>query len=215
MPQQATSKIRVYLVEDQTLLRETLGTMLMTDPELEVVGSSADAEHALLELETLAVDAVLMDILLPGMGGIEATRLLKEQHADLAVVVLTSYQGEYFEAAIEAGATGYIMKSCQPEQLVQAVRLACQGHLLIDPSITRNLARELTQLRQAHRALLLTPRHVEILRLVARGRRYKEIATTLFASERTVHREIRTIFDRLGVNDAAHAVSEAYKMGLI
>lgn len=215
MPQQATSKIRVYLVEDQTLLRETLGTMLMTDPELEVVGSSADAEHALLELETLAVDAVLMDILLPGMGGIEATRLLKEQHADLAVVVLTSYQGEYFEAAIEAGATGYIMKSCQPEQLVQAVRLACQGHLLIDPSITRNLARELTQLRQAHRALLLTPRHVEILRLVARGRRYKEIATTLFTSERTVHREIRTIFDRLGVNDAAHAVSEAYKMGLI
>lgn len=215
MPQQATSKIRVYLVEDQTLLRETLGTMLMTDPELEVVGSSADAEHALLELETLAVDAVLMDILLPGMGGIEATRLLKEQHADLAVVVLTSYQGEYFEAAIEAGATGYIMKSCQPEQLVQAVRLACQGHLLIDPSITRNLARELTQLRQAHRALLLTPRHVEILRMVARGRRYKEIATTLFASERTVHREIRTIFDRLGVNDAAHAVSEAYKMGLI
>jgi DNA-binding NarL/FixJ family response regulator len=189
--------------------------MLMTDPELEVVGSSADAEHALLELETLAVDAVLMDILLPGMGGIEATRLLKEQHADLAVVVLTSYQGEYFEAAIEAGATGYIMKSCQPEQLVQAVRLACQGHLLIDPSITRNLARELTQLRQAHRALLLTPRHVEILRMVARGRRYKEIASTLFASERTVHREIRTIFDRLGVNDAAHAVSEAYKMGLI
>lgn len=215
MQKHASSKIRVYLVEDQTLLRETLGTMLMTDPELEVVGAAGDAEQALQELETLDVDAVLMDILLPGMGGIEATRLLKEQHSDLAVVVLTSYHGEYFEAAIEAGATGYIMKSCQPEQLVQAVRLACQGHLLIDPSITRNLARELTELRQAHRALLLTPRHVEILKLVASGRHYKEIASTLFASERTVHREIRAIFDRLGVNDAAHAVSEAYKMGLI
>jgi len=215
MQQQASAKIRVYLVEDQTLLRETLGRMLRAEPELEVVGEAQDAERALQELETLDADAVLMDILLPGMDGIEATRLLKEQHPDLAVVMLTSYHGEYFEAAIGAGATGYIMKSCKPEQLVQAVRLACQGHLLIDPAITRGLARELTQLRQAHRALLLTPRHVEILKLVASGRRYKEIASTLFASERTVHREIRTIFDRLGVNDAAHAVSEAYKMGLI
>ena len=142
MQQQATSKIRIYLVEDQTLLRETLGSMLRTDPGLELVGEAEDAERALKDLETLDADTVLMDILLPGMDGIEATRRLKEQHPDLAVVVLTSYQGEYFEAAIGAGATGYIMKSCKPEQLVQAVRLACQGHLLIDSTITRSLARE-------------------------------------------------------------------------
>ncbi len=112
MQQKATSTIRVYLVEDQTLFRESLSAMLQVEPQIEVVGGSENAERALEELKTLDVNVVIMDILLPGINGIEATRLLKEQHPDLAVVVLTSYDAEYFADAVEAGATGYIMKSC-------------------------------------------------------------------------------------------------------
>ena len=212
---QATERIRVYLVEDQPLLREGLGAMLELETRLEVVGETEDAEQALRELETLDVDLVLMDIRLPGMNGVEATRLLKEQHPDLAVVVLTSYNDEYFEAAVEAGATGYITKSCEPEQLVQAVLLACQAQVVIDPSVTSSLVREVTGLRKTHLASLLTPRQLEILKLVASGSRYKEIASKLFISERTVHRETRAIFDRLGANDAGQAVSKGYKMRLI
>jgi len=212
---QATARIRVYLVEDQPLLRESLRAMLELETELEVVGETGDAEQALRELETLDVDLVLMDIRLPGMDGVEATRLLKEQHPDLAVVVLTSYNGEYFKAAVEAGATGYMMKSCKPEQLVQAVLLACQAEVVIDPSVTSNPVRELTGLGKTHVASLLTPRQVEILKLVASGSRYKEIASELFISERTMHRETRAILDLLGANDAAHAVSKGYERHLI
>ena len=133
----------------------------------------------------------------------------------ILVVVLTSYNGEYFADAVEAGATGYIMKSCKPEQLVRTVLLACQGQVLIDPSVASSLVHELKELRKTHRASLLTLRQVEILKLVASGSRYKEIAGELFINERKVHRETRAIFDRLGANDAAHAVAEGYKMRLI
>ncbi len=215
MQQEATSTIRVYLVEDQTLFRETLSAMLQVEPRIEVVGGAENAEQALQELKALDVNVVIMDILLPGINGIEATRLLKEQRPDLAVVVLTSYGDDYFVDAIEAGATGYIKKSCKPGQLVRAITLACEGQVIIDPSVASSLVRELTKLRKNHLASLLTQRQVSILKLVASGSRYKEIADELFINERTVHRETRAIFDRLGANDAAHAVSEGYKMRLI
>ena len=212
---QATSRIRVYLVEDQALLRESLRAMLELEAEVEVVGETGDAEQALRELETLAVDLVLMDIRLPSMDGIEATRLLMQRHGAPKVIILTSYHDEYLEASLGAGAAGYILKSCTRRQLVQAVRAVYQGQVQIDHSLTSSLVRELAELRKAHRASLLTPRQVEILKLVASGSRYKAIASAVFVNERTVQREIRNVFNRLGVNDAAHAVSEAHKKGLI
>ncbi len=212
---QATSRIRVYLVEDQALLRESLRTMLELEPEVEVVGETGDAEQALRELETLGVDLVLMDIRLPSMDGIEATRLLMQRDGAPKVMILTSYHDEYLGASVEAGAVGYIMKSCTRRQLVEAVLAVDQGQLRIDHSLTSSLVRELAELRKEHRASLLTPRQLEILKLVASGSRYKEIAGELFINERTVQREIRSVFDRLGVNDSAHAVSEAHKKGLI
>ncbi len=211
----ATSRIRVYLVEDQALLRESLRAMLELEAEVEVVGETEDAEQALRELESLAVDLVLMDIRLPSMDGIEATRLLKERRGAPKVMILTSYDDEYLGASLEAGAAGYILKSCTRRQLVRAMWAVYQGQVRIDHSLTSNLVRELAELRKTHRASLLTPRQVEILKLVASGTRYKEIASELFINERTVHRETRAIFDRLGVNDGAHAVSEGYKMRLI
>ncbi len=214
-PVQGQARIRVYLVEDQALLRESLRAMLELEAEIEVVGETGDAEQALRELETLGVDLVLMDIRLPSMDGIEATRLLMQRDGAPKVMILTSYHDEYLGASVEAGAAGYIMKSCTRRQLVEAVLAVDQGQLRIDHSLTSSLVRELAELRKEHRASLLTPRQLEILKLVASGSRYKEIAGELFINERTVHRETRAIFDRLGVNDSAHAVSEAHKKGLI
>ena len=209
------SHIGVYLVEDQALIRECLRAMLDLEPNLEVVGDSAEAERALQELNNLDVDVVLMDIKLPGLNGIEATRRLKENHPDLPVVMLTSYQDEYLAAAFEVGANGYILKSCTTQQLVQAIRAALEGQTPVDSTLTSNLICEIAELRKAHRESLLNPRQVEILELVASGTRYREIAHFTSLSPTTVKREMRDVFNRLGVNDAAHAVSEAYKKGLL
>ena len=209
------SKVRVYLVEDYAILRESLCARLEVEPGVEVVGEAGDAEHALTELKSLQVDVVLMDIELPGMSGIEATRRLKETGQEVSVVMLTSFQDDYVGQAIEAGASGYILKSSTSQQLLQAIMVAHQGQASLDPSLTRSMFKEMAQLRATHTESLLTDRQLKILRLVASGIRYKEIATDLFISETTVNREMRDIFNRLGVNDAAHAISEAYKKGLI
>ena len=198
------------MIEDQALLSESLRTMLELEREIEVVGEAKDAEQGLRELETLDIDVVLMNIRLPSMDGVEATRLLTMRHESPPVVMLTSYNDEYLEAALEAGATGYVLKSSSREELVQAVRTASQGQVVLSPSLTTSLIRELVDLRKAYRESLLSSRQLEILKLLAGGARTNEICSTLFISERTVYREIRKICDRLGAADVAHAVSEAH-----
>ena len=210
-----TKKIKVYLVEDQDLIRESLSTMLSLESDIEVVGVAADAETALEELEVMSPDVVLMDIRLPGMDGIEATTRIGEIDGNASVLILTSFGDEYIEAALDAGASGYILKSCNREQLVSAVKATHQGQLPIDPSVTTRLVRELSELRKGNSGSQLTPRQLEVLKLVSEGNRYKRIAENLYVSERTVHREMQAIFDRLGVSDAAHAVSEAYRHKII
>lgn len=215
MQGQVTPCIRVYLVEDEALLRESLHAVLELEPGIDVVGEAGDAELAIQEVETLEVDIVLMDVQLPGVDGIEATRLLKQRRPDLAVVMLSSYSDDYVGAAFDAGASGYILKSYKRQDLVQALRAARQGQVPIDPSLTGGLVRQLTELRKVHRGSELSPRQVEILRMVANGGRYKDIAGALFVSESTINREMRNIYDRLDVKDAPHAVSVACKKGLI
>ena len=208
-------KIRVYLVEDEALLRESLKALLDLGPEIEVVGEAGEAQEALEQLEHLAVDVVLMDIGLPGMDGIEAIRRIKEKGTGPAVLTLTSHRAEYLELALEAGGDGYMMKSSSRQQLVAAVRSAHQGQIPIDAALTSGLLKELSYLRKGQQASLLTPRQTDILRLIARGFRYKDISQTLSVSQSTVNREVRVIFDCLDAADAAQAVSEAHKKGLI
>ena len=125
MSHQTSSQIRVYHVEDQPTLREVLKALVELEPDIELVGSAGDAEMALHELRDLDVDVVLMDIRLPGIDGIEATRFLHESRPDVAVVMLTSYEDEFVGPALEAGAIGYVIKSCTRKQLMEAIRDAC------------------------------------------------------------------------------------------
>ena len=125
MSYQTSSPIRVYHVEDQPTLREVLKSLIELEPDVELVGSAGDAEIALHDLRDLDVDVVLMDIRLPGIDGIEATRLLHESRPDMAVVMLTSYEDEFLGPALEAGAIGYVIKSCTRKQLMEAIRDAC------------------------------------------------------------------------------------------
>ena len=207
--------IRTYLVEDQTLLRQSLRAMLELDDEIVVVGDAPNAEQAVAELGAIAADVVLMDVRLPGMDGIAATRLLKESRPELAIVVLAFYRDEHVTSAIEAGASGYLLKTCTTSELLEAVRAAHAGHTPIDPSVVTEVVSELARMRRARRESLLTKRQIEVLRLIAGGHRHGAIAQILFVSERTVSREVRNIFDRLGVNDAPHAIAEAFRKGLL
>ena len=214
--QRAPSRsIRVYLVEDDALIRECLRARLELAPDIEVVGDAARADQAILTLRSLEADVVLMDIGLPGMDGLEATRRLRDSDPELAIVMLTSYGSEYVEDAFEAGATGYLVKSCTSQQLVHAIEAAQNGQVPIDPSLTGGLLHQMADLRITQRETLLTSRQMEVLKLVATGTRHRDIANTLSLSETSVNREMRNIFDRLSVNDAAHAVSEAYQKGLL
>jgi DNA-binding NarL/FixJ family response regulator len=208
-------KIRVYLVEDQTLVRESLRAVLEHDPGIGVAGEAGEAATALRELATLPVDVVLMDVMLPDMDGIEGARHLRASHKDLPIVMLTGYAGQYVGEAIEAGAVGYILKTATSQQLVQAVRAAFEGLAPIDPSLTSKLIQELKTLRQTHRLSVLKARQLEILKLGAQGLSYRDIAETLFISLTTVKREMNEIFTQLGAKNLAQAVSEALKKRLI
>ena len=209
------SEIRLYIVEDQALIRESLRAMLDLEQDVEVMGEAATAEQALQELKTLDVNLVLMDIGLPGMDGIAAASALKDRHPQLPVVMLTSHQDGYVAEALWAGASGYILKSSTRQQLVQGIRAACDNQVPIDPTAAANLFTDAANLARARKDSPLTSRQLDILKLVADGNRYKDIGSRLFVSETTVNREMRNIFNRLGVNDATHAVAEAYRKRLL
>ena len=176
-----SSGIRVFLVEDDALIRECLRAMLELEPDIEVVGEAPAACYAIPTLESIEVDVVLMDIGMPGIDGIEATRRLKERDPELTVVMLTSNQDDV-QDAIEAGAKGYLMKACTSQQLIQGIKAAHDGQVSIDPLLTGGLIREMADLKRGEGQTLITQRQLEVLKLVADGTRYREIATKLSLS---------------------------------
>ena len=205
----------MYLVHDEVLIRESLQVALEVEPDIEVVGQASDAEEALNDSAARVADVLLMNVRATGTDGIQETRDLKEMVPDAAIIMLSSHNGAHVGAAIEAGVSGYVPKSYTRSHLVQAIRSASQGHMAVDPSLTRGALTELSNLRHAHRRAQLTQRQLEILDMVARGSHYREIARKLFVSECTINREMRNLYDGLGVKDAAHAVSEAWRRGLL
>jgi DNA-binding NarL/FixJ family response regulator len=207
--------IRVLIVDDHHVVREGLRRMLEMEHDIQVIGEARNGEEAIAKAVSLSPDVIVMDLKMPGMDGITATREIKERLPDVGILVLTLYAEDFVKQAVEAGVSGYLLKDSDCEQITQAIHQVYKGLCPIAPSLTRDLVMEYAELSRSSRASILTKRQLEILRLVAEGENGKEIGSRLFISTSTVKREIRQILSKLKVNDRAQAVSEAIKRRLI
>ncbi len=217
-----TQPLSLLIVDDHQLVRWGIRTFLATQPDISVLGEAASGEEALHLAAELQPQVVLMDLRMPGMGGVEAIRRLRQRWPQMAVVVLTTYnEDDLMIQGLQAGACGYLLKDCSLETLVQAIRAAARGEMLVPPEVmARILARAAQAVAPARAAaprgpLDLTEREREVLAGVARGERSKEIALHLGISERTVGSYLTNIFAKLGVDSRASAVAVAMERGLL
>ena len=217
-----TGTVRVLLVDDQELVRRGLAMILSAEDDLEVVGQASTGHEALGAVAALRPDVVLMDVQMPDMDGIEATGLLVERY-DAKVVMLTTFdRDDYLFASLRAGASGFLLKNADPDDLVAAVRSIAGGHALLAPEVTRRvIARFGGESRTSTRAVSpvpaaeLTAREQEVLELLARGLSDAEIAGRLFLGEATVKTHVSRVLTKLGVRDRVQAVVHAYETGLV
>jgi DNA-binding NarL/FixJ family response regulator len=207
--------IKVLLVDDQQLVRDGLRRMLELDDEIKIIGEAKSGEEALVKATELIPDVILMDVRMPGMGGIEATRQLKKSQCQSAIIILTVYEDKYLAQAAEAGAVGYLLKDISQKDLSQAIKLAHAGQSPITPIVARSLINQFAGMMQVSRQSILSRRQLEILHPVAAGVSNKNIALKLCLSEATIKRETRIIFEKLGAVDRAQAVSNGYARNLL
>jgi DNA-binding NarL/FixJ family response regulator/class 3 adenylate cyclase len=216
-------RVRILIVDDQALVRAGFRMILEAEEDIEVVGEAADGREAIEAATSLAPDVVLMDVRMPEIDGIEATRRLLEQDgADAKVVMLTTFDmDEYVYEALRVGASGFLLKDVPPEQLVAGIRAVASGDALLAPSVTRRVIEEFVRrppdsVRTAPPALEeLTAREVEVLKLMARGLSNAEIAQELVVSETTVKTHVAHVLMKLGLRDRVQAVVFAYESGLV
>jgi DNA-binding NarL/FixJ family response regulator len=212
--------IRVLIADDQALVRTGFRVILAAESDLEVVGEAGDGREAIETARALRPDVVLMDIRMPNLDGIEATRRIAQGVGAPRVLILTTFDlDEYVYEALRAGASGFLLKDAGADELMHAVRVVATGEALLSPSITRRLIEDYARrppARERPAALgELTPRELEVLRLIARGLPNSEIAQTLFVGDATVKTHISRIFAKLDLHDRAQAVVLAYESGLV
>jgi DNA-binding NarL/FixJ family response regulator len=213
----------VLLVDDQALVRSGFRMLVEAQDDMEVVGEAADGLEAVSEAERSRPDIVLMDIRMPRMDGIEATRRITDPDSGLAsrVLILTTYDlDEYVFRGLRAGASGFLLKDVSPEDLVRAIRVISEGESLLSPSVTRRLIEEFVQMPEAqgtsaNELAALTDREREVLELMGRGLANREIADRLFLSMATVKTHVNRVFAKLGIRDRAQAVVLAYESGVV
>ena len=204
--------IRVLVVDDHPVVRSGLVGMLDVEDDLEIVGEAGDGEEALVRVAALAPDVVLMDLRMPRLDGAGATARIVAEHPGSRVLVLTTYDTDGdIVRAVESGATGYVLKDTPRVQLVEAVRAAARGETVLAPTVA---ARLMSRMR-APAAEALTPREVEVLRLVAQGLSNGEIGRRLFIGEATVKTHLLRAFAKLGVDDRTRAVTAAMERGIL
>jgi len=214
------ARIRIVVVDDQTLVREGLVTLLQLSPEIEVVGSAANGEEAVTVARRESPDIVLMDLRMPRVDGVEATRRIVAELPATRVIVLTTYaDDESVFSALQAGARGYLTKDSDASEIVHAIQTVHAGEALLDPSVQRRLIESLAAGSPAatpHQAYPdgLTQREVDVLALIAAGLSNQEIASRLFISEATVKTHINNIFSKARLRDRGQAVAYAFRQGL-
>jgi DNA-binding NarL/FixJ family response regulator len=215
--------IRVLLVDDQALFREGLETLLSVHKDIRVVGQACNGQEAVEVAARAQPDVVLMDVRMPVMDGVRATRLLVEAQPQSRVIVLTTFDDdEYIFDALRAGAVGYLLKDVASAQLVEAIRAAARGESILEPSIAAKVIAEFTRVSRLVPATQmdqlvepLSERELEILSLIARGDSNKEIATQLYIAEGTVKNHVTHILGKLEVRDRTQAALKARELGLI
>ncbi|AUG78671.1 LuxR family transcriptional regulator [Kitasatospora sp. MMS16-BH015] len=215
--------IRVLIADDQVMIRQGFAVLLGAEPGIQVVGQAVDGLDAVAKTAELAPDVVLMDIRMPELGGIEATRRITgAADSPVRVLILTTFDlDEYVYEALRAGASGFLLKDASADELAHAVRVVAAGEALLAPSVTRRLITEFSRTSPTPRAPLksrlgdLTERETEVLSLIAQGLSNAEIAGTLLVAEQTVKTHVSRILPKLGLRDRTQAAVFAYESGLI
>ncbi len=218
--------IRLLLVDDQALFREGLRTILSVHDDIQVVGEAENGRQALEMVQARQPDVVLMDVRMPVLDGVAATRHLQEEQPDVRVIMLTTFDDdEYVFEGLRAGAAGYLLKDVPSEKLVEAIRAAARGESFLQPSVTAKVVAEFTRLSQrgggegaaGNQSLAdpLSERELEVLALIATGASNREIADQLYIAEGTVKNHVTSILSKLGVRDRTQAALKGKDLGII
>lgn len=212
------NKIKVLIVDDHSLVRQGLSQILSLEPDLEVVGEAKDGEECLLKVKELKPDVTLLDINMPNVNGIKALRKLKDMNQETKVIILTFHEEiEYLFETFNLGANGYIVKDAESDVLIHGIREVYNGVSYVYPTMAEGDANQLNMLRKGEikgtesPVVKLTKREYEILTLIADGMNNKDIANTLFISEKTVKNHVSNIFKKIKVNDRTQAAIYAYR----
>lgn len=213
--------IEVLIADDHHLVRQGLAQLLSAEPDIQVVDQAADGEEAVEKTQLYRPDIVLMDIHMPRLNGIEATRRITERYPEVSVVILTMYgDEEHLFEAIKAGARGYVLKSAKPEELLETLRSVHRGEAWLEPALAHKMLEEFRQLSQPRPEprddlVYLTPREREMLELLAQGASNHEIAKRLGLAEKTVRNRLSLIFRKLHVNNRTQAALKAREAGFV
>ncbi|MEX2194894.1 MAG: response regulator transcription factor [Thermoleophilaceae bacterium] len=213
--------IRVVIADDQSMVRAGFRSLLNDEPDIEVVGEAADGEQAVAAVRRFKPDVALMDIRMPNVDGLEATRRLIEGGSEARVLILTTFDlDEYVYEGLQVGASGFLLKDASPEQLIAAIHVIAEGEAVLAPSVTRRVVERFAQLParrdESSTALAtLTTREREVLKLLARGLANAEIAAELVVSGATAKTHVRNVLTKLALRDRVQAVIFAYEVGLV
>lgn len=211
-------RIAVLIVDDHTLFRRGIQKMLEAEEDMRVVGEAANGAEAIQTTQALMPDVILMDIRMPEMDGIEATRLLHHEMPHLGIVFLTMYENdEYVFRGLQAGGRGYILKDADPNTMLRAIRAIANGESLLGPTIALKVLRQFSDLEKRQETAIdaLTPREVEVLQQIAEGISNKEVAQRLSISEKTVKNHINNILSKLHLYDRTQATLYAIRKGIV